>query len=292
MRRIGVRLPLILGMAVIAALTIAACGDGDPTPTPPPKSNPAAYTQAFVQRAIDYYDDNGRAKTVDFYNSPESVDGPWYVFIGAENDVVVAHATIPDLLGKLPDAVRGPDGYPTGRQIAAAATEDGAWVDYSYLNPAADSVDTKHSWVIRHDGLLFGSGWYETGPSKSDPTAYTQAFVRQALRLYDALGRGETVDFYNSMDSVDGPWYVAIYDEDTNTIAHPLRKDFLGTSPRDRSDINGKPYGLEVIAATEEGRWVDYVFVNPTSGETEQKHTWVIKYDGLLFLSGWYEPAS
>ena len=129
---------------------------------------------------------------------------------------------------------------------------------YTYLNPNSGSIESK----------------------------------RQALRLYDALGRGETVDFYNSMDSVDGPWYVAIYDEDTNTIAHPLRKDFLGTSPRDRSDVNGKPYGLEVVAATEEGRWVDYVFVNPDSSETEQKHTWVIKYDGLLFLSGWYEPAN
>ena len=163
-------------------------------------------------------------------------------------------------------------------------------MEYSHLNPAAGSVDTKHSWVIRHDGLLFGSGWYEPGPSKSDPAAYTQAFVRQALRLYDALGRGETVDFYNSPESVDGPWYVAMYDEETNTIAHPLRKDFLGTSPRERSDVNGKPYGLEVVAAPRKGRWVDYVFVNPTSGETEQKHTWVIKYDGLLFLSGWYEP--
>ena len=115
MRRIGARLSLILGMAVIAVLAIAACGDGDPT-VPSQVGFPHAYTKAFVRQAIDYYDDNGRDKTVDFYNSMESVDGPWYVFIGAENDVVVAHATIPDLLGKLPDAVRGPDGYPTGRQ--------------------------------------------------------------------------------------------------------------------------------------------------------------------------------
>ena len=131
-----------------------------------------------------------------------------------------------------------------------------------------------------------------TAPPKSDPASYTQFFVQRAIDRYEEDGRAETVAFYNSMDSVDGPWYLAIYDEDTNTIAHPLRKDFLGTSPRERSDVNGKPYGLEIAAATEEGRWVDYVFVNPTSGETEQKHTWVVKYDGLLFLSGWYEPAN
>ena len=76
MRRIGPRLCLMLGMAVTAALVLAACGGGDPTPPLPPKSDPAAFTQAFVQRAIDYYEDNGRQKTLDLYNSLQSVDGP------------------------------------------------------------------------------------------------------------------------------------------------------------------------------------------------------------------------
>ena len=258
----------------------------------PSKDDPPAYTKAVVQQAINLYDAVGRGETVDFYNSAESVDGPWYVFIADANDVMIAHATIPENVGRHADDIRGAGGYPAGSQVAAAATEDGAWTDYTYPNPNAGSIESKHSWVVRHDGLVFGSGWYEPGPSKDDPPAYTKAIVQQAINLYDAVGREGAVEFFNSMESVDGPWYVAMYDEDTNTIAHPLRKDFLGTSPRERSDINGKPYGLEVVAATEEGRWVDYVFVNPTSGETEQKHTWVIKYDGLLFLSGWYEPAS
>ena len=258
----------------------------------PPKDDPAAYTQALVQQAINLYDAVGLDETVDFYNSPESVDGQWYVFIADEHDVMLAHATIPENVGLHADDIRGAGGFPAGNQVAAAATEGGAWTDYTYLNPNSGSFESKHTWVIRHDGLVFGSGWYEPGPSKDDPPAYTQELVRQAINLYDAVGRQQTVDYYNSADSVDGPWYVAIYDEDTNTIAHPLRKDFLGTSPRDRTDINGKPYGLEVVGATEEGRWVNYVFVNPQTGETQQKNTWVIKHDGLLFLSGWYEPGT
>ena len=47
-----------------------------------------------------------------------------------------------------------------------------------------------------------------------------------------------------------------------------------------------------MVAADENGRWVDYVFVNPTTGDPERKHTWVIKHDGLSFASGWYEPIS
>ncbi len=45
-------------------------------------------------------------------------------------------------------------------------------------------METKHSWVVTHDGITFGSGWYERGPGKSDAPAYTKAFVQQATNLY------------------------------------------------------------------------------------------------------------
>ena len=108
MTRLGTRLSLIIGMAVIAVLAIAACGDGNPTL--PPKSDPAAYTQAVVQQAIDRYEDKGRDDTVAFYNSMESVDGQWYVFIADANDVLIAHAAVPENVGRYADDIRGADG--------------------------------------------------------------------------------------------------------------------------------------------------------------------------------------
>ena len=44
--------------------------------------------------------------------------------------------------------------------------------------------------MVIHDGITFGSGWYERGPGKSDAPAYTRAFVQQATNLYVALGLG------------------------------------------------------------------------------------------------------
>ena len=44
-----------------------------------------------------------------------------------------------------------------------------------------------------------------------------------------------------------------------------------------------------MLTATEEGKWVGYVYLNPTTEKEEQKHTWVVKHDGLIFGSGWYE---
>ena len=49
-----------------------------------------------------------------------------------------------------------------------SATGDGKWVSYVYTNAAAGGVGSerfgasqlKNARVVRHDGLLFGSGWY------------------------------------------------------------------------------------------------------------------------------------
>ena len=155
------------GIAVLvatAALTVAvSCSVQVIQPPPDPATAPAEYTQYFVGQAIAYYEAHGLEATIEFYNTPESIDGDWYVFIGDENDVMLAHAAIPENVGLHFDDVLGRGGYPAGAQAAAAATEEGAWTDYTFLSPAAEAFQLKHTWAVRHDGLIFGSGWYEDG---------------------------------------------------------------------------------------------------------------------------------
>lgn len=154
-----------VGIVVTAALALTACGGGDsessPLPTLPPKSDPAAYTQAFVQQAIDRYNADGLEEAVAFYNDSESVDGQWYIFIAEDDGPTIAHAVIPDLVGHPFVDIVGPDGSPVGIAIMDGATAEGAWIDYTYTNPDSGEVESKHSWAVIHDGLLFGSGWYE-----------------------------------------------------------------------------------------------------------------------------------
>ena len=50
-----------------------------------------------------------------------------------------------------------------------------------------------------------------------------------------------------------------------------------------------RPIGQEMAAATEEGHWVSYVFPNVRSSETLYAHTWAVRYDGLLFMSRYYD---
>ena len=254
----------------------------------PRKSNAPAYTKSFVQQAMNLYDAVGLEDTLAYYNTDESVDGQWYVFIFDPNDVLIAHAANPSLVNLPASEVLGPNNYPTGQAVAASADEDGEWFSYTYPNPGTGGVETKHSWVVRHDGHVFGSGWYERGPSKSDAPAYTKSFVQQALSLYDALGLDAAVDFYSSKESVDGQWYVFIIDDDGYTIAHhnPM---FLRRDPSLRVDATGHFYGDDLLSATETGNWINYVLINPETGDDRQKHTWAVLHDGYIFGSGWYE---
>ena len=63
------------------------------------KADRSGYTVAMVEKALRLYDAKGREATVAYYNSPQSVDGQWYVFIVDENDQLIAHAN-PDMLGE------------------------------------------------------------------------------------------------------------------------------------------------------------------------------------------------
>ena len=44
-----------------------------------------------------------------------------------------------------------------------------------------------------------------------------------------------------------------------------------------------------MLSAPEEGKWISYVATNPDTGNEALKHTWMVRYDGLIFGSGWYE---
>ena len=131
--------------------------------------------------------------------------------------------------------------FPAGDALAAVADEDGEWFSYPFPNPAAGTTQIKHSWVVRHDGLVFGSGWYEAGPRKSDAPAYTRTLVRQALDLYDAVGLDKTAAYFSSGGSVDGPWYVFVIGSDGHIIAH-YDPEIIGVG----YGLSGRPYRVPV----------------------------------------------
>ena len=127
-------------------------------------------------------------------------------------------------------------------------------------------------------------------PPRSNPAEYTKHVVGDAIRRFERDGLDETVAYYNTKESIDGQWYVFMIDEDGYTISHH-NPEIRGRDPSLRVDATGYFYGDDLLSATEEGKWVSYVFENPATGGQDSKHSWVVRRDGLLFGSGWYEPS-
>ena len=141
--------PLILILALFAAGCVAI----------PTKNEPAAYTQALVQDAIRFYNQEGLQAAIDHYSSPEIVDGQWYAFIIDEDGYPIAHFN-PAIIGRDPALEVDSTGYFFGNDLRSA-TEEGKWISYLAINPETGTEMRKHVWIIRYDGLAFGSGWYE-----------------------------------------------------------------------------------------------------------------------------------
>lgn len=134
------------------------------------KDDPVAFTHDFVLAAIARYEFEGVEATAAYYNDPMNIDGQWYVFITDENDLFVAHAPMQELVGTDLKDVVGPDNPELGIEIAKA-TEIGLWIEYLWPNPESGENEQKRTWAIRHDGYLFGSGYYEPVVEGSMPEA-------------------------------------------------------------------------------------------------------------------------
>ena len=138
-----------------------------PTPSPaselPSRSNARAFTQAYVERAADFFSEAGRDAAVAYYNSDASVIGDWYIFIMEADGTFVAHGANPSRLGKnITDADIGTDlnGDEFGSQIKDAPAI-GTWVDYRHMNAKTGTTGDKHTYVIRRGNLIFAGGYYE-----------------------------------------------------------------------------------------------------------------------------------
>ena len=152
---------IVLGAAALTVGIVAMVSDSDGEE--PSKADPINYTIAFVEKAVDYYRTHGRQATLDYYNSPESADGRWYLFvIDAAADELVVHPNS-SLLGAKSSQRRDSKGYAYGAEMLKT-TDEGQWVSYYYRTYDGDTPleeGQKHTWLVLHDGMLFGSGWYE-----------------------------------------------------------------------------------------------------------------------------------
>lgn len=118
----------------------------------------------MVARAIALFDDVGAQATMQAINhdpAPDFLDGDLYVFAYGPDGLIAAHAVNQALVGLPAAEFLDVDGKAFGRAIIDLASAEGVWVDYKWLDPVSQETERKSSWVVRHEGYIFGVGIYK-----------------------------------------------------------------------------------------------------------------------------------
>ena len=264
----------------------------------------ASSTKEYVDRAIAKYEEDGLDATIAYYNSQESLNGQFYLFLIGDDDNYLAHPIFPHLIGTDIKDVVGSDGHELGREIAEA-TEGGIWVEYLWPHPISRKEQQKVTWAVRHDGLIFASGYYTGGTEAgtpawqdADPRDYTVQYVEDAIARYKRDGLQSMLNYYNSVASFEGEWYLFATDENDIYHVHPLIPELIGTDIKDVVGSDGYELGNELAKAVDggEGVWVEYLWPHPVTLKEVPKVGYAVRHDGLLFASGYYvrvdDPAA
>ncbi len=245
-------------------------------------ADPREYTVAYVNRAIERYEEFGLESVKAYYNSVASIEGEWYLFATDASDIYVIHPVFSRLVGTDIKDVVSSDGYELGKEIAQA-TEEGHWIEYPWPHPITEAETPKVSYAKRHDGYIFASGYY---PLPDDPEGYTRSYVQKAIDMYEREGLEATVAHYNSRESIDGQWYMVIIGEDGETLVDARLPGHVGKDARDYVTSDGFNVGEAILKATEDGYWFQRSIVTPEA--STQMNVWAIRHDGLVFSSGYF----
>ena len=147
-------------------------------------------------------------------------------------------------------------------------------------------VDLKNAWVVRHDGLLFASGWY------IDVDQFTKDIVAAVVDQFRSVGLEATVEYftnnpgdvlggvaasavsYNTSEAVEGEWSIFIADTSGTIVLH-FNPEMIGKGLDEL-------LGTDTLETDTDGTWLTL----------ESLRIWVVSFDGWVFGAGWRSAES
>ena len=127
----------------------------------PSRVDAAKMVKQQVAAAIARYQEIGRPVFDEISRTDgDYIDGELYVFVLDAGGVSLAHAANPSLVGQNLYNLQDSTKTFIVQGILEIASPEGAWGDYLFTNPLTGNEEPKRSWVVKHDDLIFGSGYY------------------------------------------------------------------------------------------------------------------------------------
>ena len=120
-----------------------------------------------------------------------------------------------------------------------------------------------------------------------------KAMVEKAAAFYKENGKDKAIAEFNNPKGqfIDRDLYVFALDMQGIRIAHGTNQKLVGKSILDFKDVDGKPYGQEIVDIGKGAGtgWVDYKFTDPLTKKIGEKTTYVSRVDDIIIASGAYK---
>lgn len=161
--------------------------------------------------------------------------------------------------------------------------DGGTWAEYLFLDPMSNEDNLKRSWLVLHDGYIFGAGYYDSIDEKINTV------IDDAITLYESGG----IAAINALDIVD-VYFPFVVDYTTDTmVGFPANPDFIGTNMSANPILAKDLSILEIAEFLKEDKQVFRYFtaLNPITGEDSQKRTSYKVHDTYVFGAGYNYPA-
>jgi hypothetical protein len=121
-----------------------------------------------------------------------------------------------------------------------------------------------------------------------------KALVEKAVEFLRANGKDKAIAEFNAKPGpfVDRDLYIVMANlSDGIRVAHGFNPKMIGKSLTEFKDVEGKPYGLEIldVAKTKGSGWVDYKFSNPITKKISDKTSYLVRVDDVVIFAGAYK---
>jgi signal transduction histidine kinase len=146
---------VLMSAVLLAALAIASPAVAGDKGTP-------AEAQALLDKAVKEVEKDGTAKALAVFNDPKGafIDRDLYVFCQGPDGKVTAHRD-PAMLGREVAGIKDADGKEIGKQMLEIGKKGSGQLEYRWMNPVSNKVETKISYMKKAGNQMCGVGAYK-----------------------------------------------------------------------------------------------------------------------------------
>lgn len=246
---------------------------------------------ALLERAVAHVEAHGEAGSTAFGRSEDFVDRNLYVYaLRMDGHFLASGGFSAGMVGSNVLKYTDTDGKAFFREMIAVAREKGEGrVEYKWFNPADSRGEPKVTLFRRVGDLIVAVGYFSPRATPMQAKAMLGAAAKAA--------RDDQARALKDFQLVDGRFirddlYVFAVDLASGRfLAHGASPQLIGTDARELRDPQGRRVVAEMIRRLEgkEAAELDYQWVNPISGRTEAKHSYVRRVGDLLVGVGYYQ---